>query len=560
MSTSTKRITSAFMIALIMFVGAGLVRGQQHRQQPRTAAQSSASGPVVGGGTPGQLTKWTGAPSSGTFTVGDSIITEDKLGSIGIGTTAPTSRLTVAGMIETTLGGYKFPDGTVQTTAGITSVFHDSSLAGNGTATSPLGIAIGGVTANRIANGTVVRSLNGLFDNVTLTAGNNITITPSGGGLTIAAPNSLSAINHDLTLSGDGTVASPLGIKIPLFLDGSVHGSPVLTVRNANGGSTGLFASGGDGSLAEAAGGGLGAEIRGGGGFGFSIGGGLGLLVHGGNAREGTPGDGIQARGGDSGLGFGGIGVHAIGGDTNEQVGGVALRAEGGASGSKFGGIGVISFGGLGSGNGNRGGMALFAQGGQGQAGATQGTAAQFNGDVEINGNLSKSGGSFKIDHPLDPANKYLYHSFVESPDMKNIYDGTVTTDNSGVAVVTLPDWFGALNKDFRYQLTVIGTFAQAIVAEEIKDNRFTIMTNAPNIKVSWQVTGIRQDAYANKNRIPVEVDKPELERGSFLHPEAFNEPEEKGVDWVRHPELMKQMKEARQQQLEKLRVNGKSN
>ncbi len=39
-------------------------------------------------------------------------------------------------------------------------------------------------------------------------------------------------------------------------------------------------------------------------------------------------------------------------------------------------------------------------------------------GNLSIAGNLSKRGGAFKIDHPLDPENKYLSHSFVESPDM----------------------------------------------------------------------------------------------------------------------------------------------
>ena len=153
------------------------------------------------------------------------------------------------------------------------------------------------------------------------------------------------------------------------------------------------------------------------------------------------------------------------------------------------------------------------------------GTVAYLGGDVTVTGTLSKGGGSFKIDHPLDPENKCLYHSFVESPDMKNVYDGNVTTDSNGVAVVTLPDWFEALNRDFRYQLTVIGTFAQAVVAEEIKANRFRIRTDKPNVKVSWQVTGIRQDAFANAHRIPVEEDKSVEERGKYLHPEAFGKP-----------------------------------
>jgi hypothetical protein len=160
--------------------------------------------------------------------------------------------------------------------------------------------------------------------------------------------------------------------------------------------------------------------------------------------------------------------------------------------------------------------------------------------------NLSKGGGSFKIDHPLDPENKYLYHSFVESPDMMNIYNGNIVTDTNGGAIVELPAYFEALNRDFRYQLTVIGTFAQAIIAEEIKDNRFTIKTNAANVKVSWQVTGVRHDAYANNHRVKVEEDKAAKERGTYLHPEAFNQPEERGVEWARNPQMMQQLKQQR--------------
>ena len=174
--------------------------------------------------------------------------------------------------------------------------------------------------------------------------------------------------------------------------------------------------------------------------------------------------------------------------------------------------------------------------------------AGRFTGDVTISGTLSKGGGSFKIDHPLDPENKYLYHSFVESPDMMNIYNGNVTTNENGDAVVKMPEYFDALNAEFRYQLTVMGTFAQAIVAEKMKGNRFVIKTNAPNVEVSWQVTGVRKDAFANKNRIRVEVEKDERERGFYLHPEAFDQPDERGVEWAHNPEMMQQL---RQQRLE---------
>jgi hypothetical protein len=151
-------------------------------------------------------------------------------------------------------------------------------------------------------------------------------------------------------------------------------------------------------------------------------------------------------------------------------------------------------------------------------------------GNVSVSGNLSKGGGSFKIDHPLDPANKYLYHSFVESPDMMDVYNGNVITSKQGLATVVLPNYFEALNRDFRYQLTVIGQFAQAMVAKEISRNRFTIKTNKPGVKVSWQVTGIRQDAYANAHRIQVEEDKPPQEQGHYLHPELFGKTRQEAI------------------------------
>jgi hypothetical protein len=94
--------------------------------------------------------------------------------------------------------------------------------------------------------------------------------------------------------------------------------------------------------------------------------------------------------------------------------------------------------------------------------------AAVLNGKVKITGNLEKAGGSFKIDHPLDPANKYLCHSFVESPDMKNVYYGVVVLDRKVKADIELPDWFGILNKDFRYQLTaIIAPGPNLYIAEE---------------------------------------------------------------------------------------------
>ena len=155
-------------------------------------------------------------------------------------------------------------------------------------------------------------------------------------------------------------------------------------------------------------------------------------------------------------------------------------------------------------------------------------------------GALEKPGGGFKIDHPLDSPNKYLYHSFVESPDMKNVYDGVIELDREGECVIMMPEWFGALNMDFRYQLTAIGAPGPNLyVAEEIAGNRFKIAGGKPGMKVSWQVTGIRKDPWANAHRIPVEEEKLASGRGSYLHPELYDESAAKEIATVRYsPEI----------------------
>ena len=169
---------------------------------------------------------------------------------------------------------------------------------------------------------------------------------------------------------------------------------------------------------------------------------------------------------------------------------------------------------------------ARFYHGGSSYAyfgGSTRGGFVK--GNFEVDGTFINSGGSFRIDHPLDPSQKYLQHSSVESPDMKNVYDGVAVLDASGQAIVVLPDWFDALNRDFRYQLTCIGGFAPVYIAEKISGNRFTIAGGDPGLEVSWQVTGIRQDVWAEANRINVEVQKQGKERGTYLYPELYSLP-----------------------------------
>lgn len=152
-------------------------------------------------------------------------------------------------------------------------------------------------------------------------------------------------------------------------------------------------------------------------------------------------------------------------------------------------------------------------------------------GDLTASGAIVGAVKSFKLDHPLDPANKYLYHASIESSEMKNLYDGVALLDAAGSATISLPDWFEAVNGDFRYQLTAIGAPAPNLhVAQEVSNGQFTIAGGQPGMKVSWQVTGVRHDAYANAHPLQVTVDKPESERGYYIHPELYGASQEKSL------------------------------
>jgi hypothetical protein len=166
-----------------------------------------------------------------------------------------------------------------------------------------------------------------------------------------------------------------------------------------------------------------------------------------------------------------------------------------------------------------------------------------MDGDLDCSGAIIGAAKEFKIDHPLDPANKYLVHASVESSEMMNIYSGNVVTDELGVATVTLPDWFEAENGDFRYQLTSVGSDAHAWVSQEVANRQFKISTNATHVKVSWQITAVRQDVYAKAHPLGVEQTKSTGERGFYEYPELFGQPKEKGISWARKAARMKQTK-----------------
>ena len=148
----------------------------------------------------------------------------------------------------------------------------------------------------------------------------------------------------------------------------------------------------------------------------------------------------------------------------------------------------------------------------------------RFNGSLSILGTLTKTTGTFVIDHPLDPANKLLYHSFVESPDVKNLYDGIAVIDSNGETLISLPDYFDALNTDFRYQFFPLDGADPNLyvkVGADITKNSFRIAGGTPGNRVSWQITGIRHDPAILKADTRVEVEKGDktlVKKGEYIY------------------------------------------
>ncbi len=238
-----------------------------------------------------------------------------------------------------------------------------------------------------------------------------------------------------------------------------------------------------------------------------------------------TDGDGMR---GVSTNGTGVVGVSTANGAISGVFGVNDSAAGYGVHGLSAAGIGI--WGNSSTGEGVRG-QSDSGNGVVGIASSSTGYAGLFQGDVQVTGDIHVMGTvygttkNFKIDDPLDPANKYLNHSVIESSDMKDLYDGVAVLDTTGEVWVQMPSWFDALNKDFRYQLTAIGAPGPNLyIAQELTGNRFKIAGGSAEMKVSWMITGIRHDLYAEHNPMQVEQEKPATERGTYMHPEYYSQ------------------------------------
>ena len=123
-------------------------------------------------------------------------------------------------------------------------------------------------------------------------------------------------------------------------------------------------------------------------------------------------------------------------------------------------------------------------------------------GGVTITGTLSKSGGSFKIPHPVAglSTTKHLVHSFLEGPQMDLIYRGKVdlvggtATVNIDTKAGMTEGTFVLLNRDV--QCFTTNETGWTAVKGSVTGNEITIVAqdNSCTDTISWMVVGERQD------------------------------------------------------------------
>jgi hypothetical protein len=449
----------------------------------------------------------------------------------------------------------------------------DTTVAVRGTTVSPGGDAIvGDSSATGSGDGVGVR---GQSSNA---AGTGVygkgTTGVAGEGVDTGVVGSVSGATDAIGVLGFSAhpTASVRGVKgLVLSPDGiAVYGENHATSGNAYGLAGATSSSAGTGVVGLASAGGKG--VRGEGRIGLSASG----------TESGLEADGVAygVRAGSSSASGTGVLGEALSGSGSpigvhgrtSNGGGVAMRAENtatagngnalvatGSAGS--GDTLVVTASGLGNawaikassaGDGGRAlsaeltgvtssGIAVYGQVTSATARAAQfanlagGEAARFDGNVNVVGNHTVTGTkSFRIDHPLDPENSYLYHYNLEGPEPFNLYRGTVTLDANGAAQIGLPEYFEQINTDVTYQLTAVGApMPNLHVSKEMQGDRFSVAGGAPGRRVSWQITALRNDVWVQDHGIHTEVEKPATEKGRYLYPKGYGQAESKAIGFA---------------------------
>jgi len=146
-----------------------------------------------------------------------------------------------------------------------------------------------------------------------------------------------------------------------------------------------------------------------------------------------------------------------------------------------------------------------------------------FANDVTVNGTLSKTSGSFKIDHPLPSMTDthHLVHSFIEGPRADLIYSDTIQLTN-GAAIVNIDEYATMTEGTFEALCASVRCFTSNedtwdAVKGSVTGNILTIECQnvSSNAFVSWMVIGERKDPsmmstdWTNDNgRVIVEPEK----------------------------------------------------
>ncbi len=565
--------------------GSAIIAGAQvaNTSQDSSGFEMSFREGLLGGGTPGvtMLNGLIGAltiahGANTTVNINGSTITIDAVSGSGTGLTAVAHDNTLAG------------SGTVSVPLGVAAGGVGNTQLATGAVTAPK-IAAGQVVTNVNGFHDGVTIAGG--SNVTLTqAGNTITIAAAagGGGLTLPYTGSFSSGTGFAVNSTANSGVSIWGSATPGNADGvygtsNGSGTGVKGISQTGIGVEGISAAGGSntsvgvyGTNTNANGGGVGGVNSATGNSGF-LGGPYYGVYGGSSSTTGVYESSLGGNGGNAGVygvttgswagvqghntgssndGFLGGPDYGVFGTSNASSGVVGKTSANSSSGvwghhnssGNDGYLGGQAAGVLGNGSNSIGVYGTGANGVRGDSGGVYGIlgcgsppvsggpyAGCFSGSVEINGSVHTSGaGVVTLDDPADPENETITHAFVGSSEMKNIYDGVATLGSTGVATVSLPEWFETLNKDFRYQLTALGTpQAGLFVSRKIADNQFTIAGGVPGAEVSWQVTGVRKDPWASAHPIAVREQKADRDRGFYIAPALYGRPQTKSADRI---------------------------